>query len=159
VKKRAVVAAFVLFLYDCVRLGLVLGLTKDPSGVPLAAANALFPAAGFFLFAGPQKYREYGPLYVAGKAVGVFAGLVWLFFTLKDGLRFPLSPLVKTNYMVFSLIILTFADTLSLLVRLLLDKAARKAAPLPPTRPSPQQLPPEQPAQPTPPFESTGDIA
>jgi hypothetical protein len=151
----------VLFLYDCVRLGIVLGLTQDPSGVPLAAANALFPATGYFLFAVPQKYREYGPLYIVGKAVGVFAGLVWLFFTLKAGLRFPSLPLVKANYMGFFLIILTFADTLSILVRLLIHKAIPKQEPLSPMRPLPptRPLPPEQPAQAIPPFESTGDIA
>jgi hypothetical protein len=148
VKKRPI-AAFMLFLYDCVRLGLVLGLTKDSADIPLVAVNALFPVAGFFLFAGPQQYHEYGPLYVAGKAFGVFAGLAWIFFALKNGLRFPLLPLAKTNYTVFSLIILTVADTLSLLVRLSIHKAMSKQEPLPPV----------QPMQPLQPFESRGDIA
>ncbi|MDR1468102.1 MAG: hypothetical protein LBT00_02285 [Spirochaetaceae bacterium] len=148
-KKSSIIAAFVLFLYDCARLMLVLGLTKDRSAIPFVAANALFPAVGFFLLAGPQRYREYGPLYVAGKAIGVFAGLVWLFFALKNGLHFPLSPLVKTNDTAFFLVILTVADTLSLLIRLSIHKSIPKHEPMPPT----------QPVQPIAPFESRGDIA
>jgi hypothetical protein len=157
VKKRSI-AAFILVLYDCVRLGIVLGLTRDPAGIPLVATNALFPVAGFFLFAGPQRYREYGPLYVAGKVFGVFAGLVWLFFTLKTGLRFPLSLQGKTGQTVFLLMILTGADTLSLLVRLSIHRAARPHEPLPPMRPD-QMFDPVQQVQPMQPFQSTGGTA
>jgi hypothetical protein len=153
-KKRSI-AAFILFLYDCVRLGIVLGLTRDNAGIPLVAANALFPVASFFLFAGPQRYREYGPLYIAGKVFGVFAGLVWLFFALKTGLRFPLSPFIKTNSTAFLLIILIFADTLSLLVRLSIHKVLSKQEALPPIQP----VRPDEPFEPIKPFESTGDIA
>jgi hypothetical protein len=149
------VAAFVLFLYDCARLGLVLGLVKDSSGIPLASANALFPVAGFFLIAGPQKYREYGPLYVAGKTIAVFAGLVWLFFAIRTGSHFPLSPLVKANYTVFSLVVLTFADMLSIPVRLLIREGAsnRRSAPLM------DSVEPVESIEPVEPFQSKGDIA
>jgi hypothetical protein len=126
--KKGSIPAFILFLYDCVRLGFILALAKDQASIPLLSANMLFPIAGFFLYAGQERYREYVPLYIAGKAIGVFAGLVWLFFALKNGLRFTFSPIVRFDYMLFFLFVLVFADMLSLFARLLIHQPHKRTS-------------------------------
>jgi hypothetical protein len=147
VKKRSI-PAFVLFLYDCARLGFILAIVKEQAHIPLLAANALFPIAGFFLFDNPRKYREYVPLYAAGKAVGVFAGVVWLFMTLKNGVPLSFSPDGRVDYtalLLGALAILAVTDTLSVLARLLMRKA--------------ELLQSQEPLHPVEPFKSAGDIA
>jgi hypothetical protein len=124
--KKGSIPAFILFLYDCARLGFILALAKDQANIPLLSANALFPIAGFFLFTGHERYREYVPLYIAGKAIGVFAGLVGLVFALKNGLSFTFSPLVRFNYMLLFLFALVFADMLSVFARLLILQTRKK---------------------------------
>jgi hypothetical protein len=135
-----------LFLYDCVRLGVILVVVQDQMYIPLIVANALFPIAGFFLFSNFRKYREYGPLYVAGKAVGVFAGLVWLLAMFRNRAPFSLLPNARSNYMsifILAVTVLAVADVLSLLARLLLHRLPDKKEPL----------------QSIEPFKSAGEIA
>jgi hypothetical protein len=123
VKKRSI-PAFVLFLYDCARVGFVFAIVKEQAHIPLVAANVLFPIAGFFLYDNPRKYREYVPLYAAGKAIGVFAGNVWLFATLKTGAVLSFSPdgYGQTVLLLGVLGILAVTDTLSILARLLIGR-------------------------------------
>jgi hypothetical protein len=138
-----------LFLYDCARVGFVFAMVKDQVNIPFIAVNALFPVMGLFLFENPRKYREYGPLYIAGKAIGVAAGLAWLLFALRNGSHFSFSPAVRFNntFIFFmSLSALVIADTLSLLTRLLMHKHTKEPART------------QEPLQPEP-FQSVGDIA
>jgi hypothetical protein len=135
-----------LLLYDCARLGFVLAIVKDQMYVPLLTANALFPIAGFFLFDDPRKYREYGPLYIAGKAVVIFAGFVWLLVAPGKGDQFSFLPVSRANntfLYYFVLAVLTVTDILSLLARLRLHRLLCKKEPL----------------QPVEPFKSAGEIA
>jgi hypothetical protein len=116
--------------------------------IPLLTANALFPIAGFFLFDDPRKYREYEPLYIAGKAVGIFAGLVWVLVTLGNGAQFSIMPDGRGNntFLYFCVVaVLTVTDTLSILIRLLLHKK--------------KPLQPIESFQPAESFKSTGEIA
>ncbi|MDR1232217.1 MAG: hypothetical protein LBK61_12565 [Spirochaetaceae bacterium] len=152
-KKRSV-PAFVLFLYDCARLGFILAIVKEQGNIPLLTANALFPIVSFFLFDNSRKYREYVPLYAAGKAVGVFAGIVWLFVTLKNGVPLSVSPDGGTDYTVLLLGvlgILVVTDTLSVLARLLMRKRELLQ--------SQEPFQSQESSHPIEPFESAGDIA
>lgn len=111
-----------LFMYDCARLMLIMAFAKDQIAIPALCANALFPVAGFFLMADSQKYVEYGPLYAAGKALAVFAGVVWLLFSARHDAGFLFSPVMKLNSEAFSLLVLTGADGLSIALRLSMRK-------------------------------------
>jgi hypothetical protein len=148
VKKRSILA-FLLFLYDCVRLGCILSLGKGQGMFSFLSVNVLFPIAGLFLFTDPERYREYGPLYAAGKAVGVFAGVAWLFFLPENGPQFSFWSGMNFNYAFWGPLILIAADILSLFVRLSIH-AARQAPPV-------QSVPP--PEDKKEPFQSAGDVA
>jgi hypothetical protein len=147
--KRRSIPAFMLFLYDCARFAAILAMVKDQMYIPLITANALFPITGFFLFSDSRRYREYGPLYIAGKAVGIFAGLVWLLVTFRDRAQFSFPADGRDNYTLFfffALAALAVSDVLSLLARLLLYRAPHKKEPI-------------EPLQPIEPFKSAGEIA
>jgi len=63
---------------------LLLLKTKDSSiymMVIFAVQGALFPIMALFLCVNAVRYREYIPLFIAGKVIGVFAILSWLLFS------------------------------------------------------------------------------
>jgi sugar phosphate permease len=126
--KRKSILAFMLFLYDCARAGFVFAMVKEQINIPFVAVNALFPVMGFFLFVNPQKYREYVPLYAAGKAIGVVAGFAWLLFTARTGAQF--SQAVRfNNTFIFFMALSGLTDTLSLAVRVLMHKSKKEPEP------------------------------
>ena len=45
------------------------------------SSNALFPLICFFIFLRPGEYRNYVPLYMAGKTIAVVLFYAWAFFT------------------------------------------------------------------------------
>jgi hypothetical protein len=76
----------VLFVYECIRLLLMLGLylffagTTDlfPS-LPLAAVNGLFLLMALFMLHSMEVYGLYAPLYLAGKLFFIAAVRPWFF--------------------------------------------------------------------------------
>jgi len=76
-----------LFLNECIRIlflaAYVILLPFDPAGFPkflYLAPAALFPLMALFLWLDTSRYRAYLPLFTAGKCIGVFTLLVWIFF-------------------------------------------------------------------------------
>ncbi|MDR2305274.1 MAG: hypothetical protein LBE10_11910 [Treponema sp.] len=74
----------VLFVYECIRLLLVLGLylfSADTVGLfpalPLAAANGLFLLMALFMLYSIEVYGIYAPLYLAGKLFFIAAVRPW----------------------------------------------------------------------------------
>ncbi|MDR1176582.1 MAG: hypothetical protein LBK83_14055 [Treponema sp.] len=74
----------VLFVYECIRLLLMLGLYlffADTAGLfpalPLAAANGLFLLMALFMMYSLEVYGLYAPLYLAGKLFFVAAARPW----------------------------------------------------------------------------------
>jgi len=77
-----------LFIYEVIRIVLIailLILQANDSSQQMmmifAVQGVLFPIMALFLCINTVRYREYIPLYIAGKAIGVFAILCWLLFT------------------------------------------------------------------------------
>ena len=77
-----------LFLYEVIRIIIIAVLVilkaNDSSNymmVIFAVQGALFPIMTLFLCVNAVRYREYIPLYIAGKAIGVFAVVCWLLFS------------------------------------------------------------------------------
>jgi len=80
----------VLFIYECIRvmvLAAVLVLNEtDPSlftKMVLAAPGALFPLMALFLWLDTERYKEYLPLFAAGKGIGIFTLLGWFIVSQK----------------------------------------------------------------------------
>ena len=77
-----------LFIYEVIRIIIIAILVilkaNDSSNLMMmifAVQGVLFPIMVLFLCLNTIRYREYIPLYIAGKAIGVFAILCWLLFT------------------------------------------------------------------------------
>jgi len=77
-----------LFVYEVIRIiiiAILLILKANDSSQQMmmifAVQGAIFPIMTLFLCLNTVRYREYIPLYIAGKAIGVFAILCWLLFT------------------------------------------------------------------------------
>ena len=83
-----------VFSFDVLRLLFLAGVLAFSSAIeaiakggffPYAAylsSNALFPLIGFFLFLNLAGYRNYLPLYMAGKTIAVVLFYIWAVFTL-----------------------------------------------------------------------------
>jgi predicted membrane channel-forming protein YqfA (hemolysin III family) len=73
-----------VFLFECIKLGVsaILIIQGDVSGllikIILAAPGALFPIMALFIWIDTDRYREYLPLFSAGKCIGIFLLLGWL---------------------------------------------------------------------------------
>ena len=64
------------------------------------SSNALFPLICFFLLLRPREYRNYLPLYMAGKTIAVVLFYTWIVFNLSPGMGFfePSRVLGGENY-------------------------------------------------------------
>jgi len=74
-----------VFLFECIKImviSTILILQGDTSGllikIVLAAPSALFPIMALFIWLDTDRYREYLPLFIAGKCIGIFLLLGWL---------------------------------------------------------------------------------
>jgi hypothetical protein len=82
----------IIFSYDVLRLlflavslGFLLPLQSDEGAFPYMAfmsSNALFPMISFFILRNIAEYRNYLPLYAAGKTIVVVLFYIWTFFSL-----------------------------------------------------------------------------
>jgi len=74
----------VVFVLECIKLmviALIIILQGDSPGlftkILLAAPGALFPLMALFIWLDTDRYKEYLPLFSAGKCIGIFLLLVW----------------------------------------------------------------------------------
>jgi hypothetical protein len=83
----------IIFSYDLLRLlflavafGFLLPLQTDEDRafpyLVYMSSNALFPMISFFIFLSIAEYRNYLPLYAAGKIIAVVLFYIWAFFSL-----------------------------------------------------------------------------
>ncbi|MCA1949785.1 MAG: phosphoethanolamine transferase CptA [Treponema sp.] len=81
-----------VLVYEVVRMVilLVLSVSLEPSGFVgpaligyLLAPQILFALIALFVWIDETRYRDYVSLYVAGKTLLVWAGLLWLFSSFK----------------------------------------------------------------------------
>jgi hypothetical protein len=134
----------VLFIYDLIRLAVMVGLLqvflrgRENSGagvfpyLPYAAPNALFPLMALFIWVDPETYRVYFPLYMAGKTVGIGAFIGWTLFSLNSA---AVTVLVDNPPLVMALglgLFLVLADIGAILGVRALSKAAGREGPVSP---------------------------
>jgi hypothetical protein len=85
---------WVVFLYELFRLGLLVGFfavlaPREEAGavfpyVVYVTANGLYPLMALFIWRDLEQYRNYLPLYGAGKILGVFCFYLWGFFMVQS---------------------------------------------------------------------------
>jgi len=79
-----------LFIYECLRLlFLISALAAATDGLknPLlvfTASNALFPLIALFLLLNISRYRDYLPLYFAGKCISLFSVAGWVIISKQE---------------------------------------------------------------------------
>ena len=75
------------------------------------STNALFPLMALFVWLGPQEYRNYIPLYMAGKIIAVVLFFAWALFSPRE-----LSAASVTTSLVLlgGSIVVNMADALSI---------------------------------------------
>jgi len=73
-----------VFLFECIKLMGISAVLVIQGDVPelaikiiLAAPGALFPIMALFIWIDTDRYREYLPLFSAGKCIGIFLLLGW----------------------------------------------------------------------------------
>ena len=87
------------------------------------SSNALFPLISFFLLVKPLEYRNYFPLYAAGKTIAVVLFYVWAVFSLP----FETNILNRTNYLEGMILLggvffISLTDAFSIFAILLINK-------------------------------------
>jgi hypothetical protein len=117
----------VLFFYELLRLFFLAAsfavfsslLTAETGAFPFMAfmsTNALFPMMAFFLCLSITEYRNYLPLYAAGKTVVVVLFYMWIFFSFPETQDFTgsVNYVQWTMYLV-GLLFFSLLDGLSIL--------------------------------------------
>jgi hypothetical protein len=130
----------ILFSYELFRLlilAVLFAVFSPPEGVVTGGAfpylvyvtpNALFPLMTFFMCLRPVEYRNYLPLYMAGKVVAVVAFYVWGFFILKASILeyLRMANVVETFALFGGSFVLNLCDMLSIFgIWILIKKTKR----------------------------------
>ena len=84
-----------LCVYECLRLAFVTGVLVllQPAGtssfpwLALITPQAMFLLMALFWRLNMARYRSYGPLYTAGKALSIITTTFWLFFIKSSMIR------------------------------------------------------------------------
>ena len=73
-----------VFVLECIKLMVIALVIIIQGNVPglftkilLAAPGALFPLMALFVWLDTARYKEYPPLFLAGKCIGIFLLLIW----------------------------------------------------------------------------------
>jgi hypothetical protein len=76
-----------VFTLECIKLmiiTLIIIIQGDAPGlfikILLAAPGALFPLMALFIWLDTERYKEYPPLFLAGKCIGISLLLGWFIF-------------------------------------------------------------------------------
>jgi len=122
-----------LFVYECVRI-LLLAFTlvfilPETSAVPwlaFTASGALFPLMALFMWLDVDRYKNYLPLYIAGKCIGIFSMLGWTVVSRH-------LTMIQDFYGVYVLVDLVFlsGDLFALAAVLFLFRDTQKLANIP----------------------------
>jgi hypothetical protein len=107
-----VIAAILIIQGDVPEL-----LTK----IILAAPTALFPLMALFIWLDTDRYKEYLPLFSAGKCIGIFLLLVWFIVFRQVTMIGKLLDIA-----IYAEVILLCGDLLSLGAVLLINKYVKK---------------------------------
>jgi len=98
-----------LFLNECIRIlflaTYVVLQPPDPDGFlkfACIAPAALFPLMALFIWLDTSRYRAYLPLFTAGKCIGVFTLLIWIFFAGHHTMLFEHSNIVYIELFLLS---------------------------------------------------------
>ena len=97
------------------------------------SSNALFLLICFFLFLNPKEYRNYLPLYMAGKVIAVVLFFIWAFFSFypETGLiqsRFlGRESLIEGMILLGGVFIISLGDTLSIFGTWILNRKLPQA--------------------------------
>ena len=105
---RSIVLAFTLIF--------LLPNTSAFPWVTFSASAALFPLMALFLWINTNRYKNYIPLYIAGKCIGIFAFLGWAL------LYRGFTPAEGSSFNVFTDTIFLGCDILVLMIVLKLRK-------------------------------------
>jgi len=117
-----------VFLFECIKIlviSTILIVQSDTSGllikIVLAAPSALFPIMALFIWLDANRYKEYLPLFIAGKCIGIFLLMGWIIISryLKITENMFDSTIYAEN-------ILIGGDLLSLGIVLLINKFVKK---------------------------------
>ena len=137
-----------LFFYECLRILLLvvfLAIVPPYGGFPLESgipegsfaggaffpyivylsSNALFPLMALFVWLRTEEYRNYLPLYMAGKFIVVLLFYIWAIFSHRE---FPgMEFVAKSMILWFGSILLSLADILSILGAWTINSRFRRA--------------------------------
>jgi len=117
-----------VFLFECIKLmviSAILIIQGDESGllikIILAAPGALFPLMALFIWLDTGRYREYLPLFSAGKCISLFLLLGWFIVSRQ------VTMVGKAfNFAIYAEVILLCGDLLSLGAVLLINRNVKK---------------------------------
>ena len=96
-----------------------------PPYVVYLSANALFPLLALFVWLKPEEYRNYLPLYLAGKVIGIVSFYAWEIFSSRQ--FFGSENVIKSLILVGGAALLGLLDMLSVLGAWTLKNKFRKA--------------------------------
>ena len=114
-------AAFVLF--TAIRIPENSGLFPH---LVYLSANALFPLITFFMLIKPLEYRNYVPLYIAGKTISVILFYIWAVLTLPYETGFVKRENFNDAVTLLGCVFLiSLEDVISIFVTLLINKKTR----------------------------------
>jgi len=114
----------IVFTLECIKLMVIALIIIIQGNVPglftkiiLAAPGALFPIMALFIWLDTERYKEYLPLFLAGKCIGIFLLLGWFIF-------FSQVTMVGKilGFTVYAEGLLLFGDLISLSAVLLINR-------------------------------------
>ena len=132
---------FVFFIYDFVRLIVMIGLlvtfvqsvsSHDGDVFPYvfyAVPNGLFPLMSFFLCVNPGAYKPFLALYMAGKFLAVVSVFAWFVFSLSRISALFLEDRRLVFVVAGTALLLSIGDALSVLGGAVVQKHIPDAAP------------------------------
>ena len=86
------------------------------------SSNALFPLICFFMFLRPWEYRNYLPLYMAGKTIAVVLFYTWTIFSLPLENKFMGENFFEGMILLGAAFIISLGDALSVLGTWILNR-------------------------------------
>jgi len=117
-----------VFLFECIKLmviSAILIIQGDVSEllikIILVAPGALFPLMALFIWLDTDRYKEYLPLYSAGKCIGIFLLLGWFIASRQVTM---IGKILKAP--IYAEAILLCGDSLSLGAVLLISRNVKK---------------------------------
>lgn len=126
----------VLFLYDVVRLVVIVGIMTQLGKLSLADASypylvyassqALFPIMTWFMYTDAEKYFAYFSLNIAGKGIYILLSGLWAFFVISQ----QSAAIFLDLFICLGLtLIILFTDIISIIGMVFVRKGLKKISP------------------------------